>query len=109
MGTKPRNILKDDAVATIFKHVQGPSRKIVSSLERENKQAKKQLVQEALGSYEKTITQTQKEVSCSTKDLITVTEIGIENSAKTKSVRTQYRKDDFEEKFQDNEKDKPLS
>ena len=101
MGTKPRNILKDDVVATIFKHSQGPSRKIVSSLERENKQAKKQLVQEALGSYEKTITQTQKEVSCSTKDLIAVTEIGTENSAKTKSVRTQYRKEDFEEKFQD--------
>ena len=109
MGTKPRNILKDDAVATILKHSQGPSRKIVSSLERENKQAKKQLVQETLGSYEKTITQTQKEVSCSTKDLIAVTEIGTENSAKTISVRTQYRKEDFEEKFQDVEKDKPLS
>ena len=76
MGTKPRNILKDDAVPTIFKHSQGPSRKRVSSLERENKQAKKQFVQEALGSYEKTITQTQKEVSCSTKDLIAVSEIG---------------------------------
>ena len=44
MGTKPRNILKDDAVPTIFKHSQGPSRKRLSSLERENKQAKKQLV-----------------------------------------------------------------
>ena len=42
MGTKPRNILKDDAVPTIFKHSQGPSRKRVSSFERENKQAKKQ-------------------------------------------------------------------
>ena len=44
MGTKPRNILKDDAVSTIFKHSQGPSRKRVSSLGRENKEAKKQLV-----------------------------------------------------------------
>ena len=44
IGKKPRNILKDDAVATIFKHSQGPSRKRVSSLKRENKQAKKQLV-----------------------------------------------------------------
>ena len=49
MGTKPRNILKDDAVSSIFKPSQGPSRKRVSSLEIENKQAKKQLVQEALG------------------------------------------------------------
>ena len=42
MGAKPRNILKDDAVPTIFKHSQGPSTKRVSSFERENKQAKKQ-------------------------------------------------------------------
>ena len=56
MGTKPENILKDDAVQTIFKHSQSPSRKRVSSLERGNKQAKKQSVQEPLGSYEKTIT-----------------------------------------------------
>ena len=48
LGTKPRNTLKDDAVPTIFKHSQSPSRKRVYSLERENKQAKKQLVQEAL-------------------------------------------------------------
>ena len=27
MGTKPRNILKDNAVPTIFKHFQGASRK----------------------------------------------------------------------------------
>ena len=27
MGTNPRNILKDNAVQTIFKHFQGPSRK----------------------------------------------------------------------------------
>ena len=27
LGTKPRNILKDDAFPTIFKHSQGPSRK----------------------------------------------------------------------------------
>ena len=104
MGTKPRNILKDDAVPTIFKKSQGPSGKRVSSLERENKQAKKQLVQEALGRYEKTTAQTQKEVTCSTKDPIAVTEIGTQNSAKTKSVRTQYRKEDFEEEFQDIEK-----
>ena len=85
MGTKPRNILKDDAVPTIFKHSQGPCRKRVSSLERENMQAKKQLVPEALRSYEKTIT--QNEVSCSTKDLIAVTETGTQKSAKTKSVQ----------------------
>ena len=109
MGAKPRNILKDDAVQTIFKHSQGPSRKRVSSIERENKQAKKQLLQEALGSYEKTITQTQKEGSCSTKDLIAVTETGTQNSAKTKSVRTQYRKVDFEEEFQGIEKRQALS
>ena len=60
MGAKPRNILKDDAVPTIFKQSQGPSRKRVSSLARKNKQAKKQLIQEALRSYEKAITQTQK-------------------------------------------------
>ena len=108
MGTKPRNILKDDAVPTILKKSQDPSGKRVSSLERENKQAKKQLVQEALGSYEKTITQTQKEVSCSTKDLIAVTEIGTENSTKTKAVRRQYRKEHFEEEFQDIEKRKAL-
>ena len=88
MGAKPRNILKDDAVPTIFKQSQGPSRKRVSSLARKNKQAKKQLIQEALRSYEKAITQTQKQVSCSTKDLIAVTEIGTQNSAETKSVRT---------------------
>ena len=108
MGTKPRNLLKDDAVPTIFKKSQGPSGKRVSSLERENKQAKKQLVQEALGRYEKTTAQTQKEVTCSTKDAIAVTEIGTQNSAKTKSVRTQYRKEDFEEKFRDIEKRQPL-
>ena len=108
IGTKPRNILKDDAVPTIFKKSQGPSRKRVSSLEREKKQAKKQLVQEALGRYEKTTTQTQKEVSCSTKDPVAVTEIGTQNSAKTKSVRTQYQKEDFEEKFQDIEKRQAL-
>ena len=108
IGTKPRNILKDDAVPTILKKSQGPSRKRVSSLEREKKQAKKQLVQEALGRYEKTTTQTQKEVSCSTKDPVAVTEIGTQNSAKTKSVRTQYRKEDFEEKFQDIEKRQAL-
>ena len=85
MGTKPRNILKDDAVPTIFKHSQGPCRKRVSSLERENMQAKKQLVPEALRSYEKTIT--QNEVSCSTKDLIAVTETGTQKSAKTKPVQ----------------------
>ena len=100
VGTKPRNILKDNVVPTIFKHSQGPSRKSVSSLERKNKQAKKQLVQETLGSYEKT----KKELSCSTKDPIAVTEIWTQNSAKTKSVRTQYRKEDFEEEFQDIEK-----
>ena len=108
MGTKPRNILKDDAVPTILKKSQDPSGKRVSSLERENKQAKKQLVQEALGRYEKTTAQTQKEVTCSTKDPIAVTEIGTQNSAKTKSVRTQYRKEDFEEKFRDIEKRQPL-
>ena len=90
MGAKPRNILKNYAVPTIFKHSQGPSRKRISSLETENKQAKKQSVQEALGSFKKSITQTKKEVSCSTKDLIAVTEIGSLNSAKTKSVQTQY-------------------
>ena len=100
VGTKPRNILKDNAVPTIFKHSQGPSRKSVSSLERKSKQAKKQLVQETLGSYENT----KNEVTCSTKDPIAVTEIGTQNSAKTKSVRTQYRKEDFEEEFQDIEK-----
>ena len=31
MGTKPRNILKDDAVPTIFKHSLGLSRKRVSA------------------------------------------------------------------------------
>ena len=66
---------------------------------RENKQAKKQLVQGALGSYEKTITQTQKEVTCSTKDLTAVTETGTQNSAKANSVWTKYRKEDFEEEF----------
>ena len=83
---------------------QDPSRKRVSSLERKNEQAKKQLIQEALGSYKKTISQTQKEVSCSAKDLIAVIEIETQNSAKTKSIRTQCRKEDFEEEFQDIEK-----
>ena len=93
MGTKPRNILKDDTFPTIFKHSQSSSRKRVSSLEIEKiRKEKKQSVQEALGSYQKTITQTRKEVSCSTKDRIAVTEIGAQNSAKTTSVRTQYRK-----------------
>ena len=40
ISTKPRNILKNDTVPTIFKNSQGPYRKRVSSLERENKQAK---------------------------------------------------------------------
>ena len=108
MGTKPRKILKNDAVPTIFKLSQGPSRKIICLLERENKQPKKQLAQEALGSYEKMITQTQKEVSCSTKDVTAVTEIGTQNSAKTKSVPTQYRKEDFQEVSQDIEKRQAL-
>ena len=113
MGTKPRNLLKNDAVSTIFKHSQGPSKKRVSLLERENKQAKslfkaKQLVQEALRSYE-TITQTRKEVSYSTKDLMAVTEIGTQNSAKTNSVQMQYRKEDFKRNFKILRKDKPLS
>ena len=109
MGAKPKNILKNDAVPAIFKHSQGLSRKIVSSLEKGNKQAEKQLVQEALGSYEKTITQTQKEVSCSTKDLIAVTEIGTQNNTKTKSVRTQYRRKFLKRSFKILGKDKPLS
>ena len=108
MGTKPRNVMKDDAVPTIFKNSQCPSTKRVSSLERENKQVNKQLVQEALGSYEKTITQTQNEISCSTKDLIAVTETGTQNSVKTKLVRTQDRKEDFEGEFQDIDKKKVL-
>ena len=54
------------------------------------------------------ITQTQKEVSSSTKDRIAVTEIGTQNSAKTKSFRTQYQKEDFEEEFQDIEKRQAL-
>ena len=108
MGTKPRKILKNDAVPTIFKLSQDPSRKRISLLERENKQPKKQLAQEALGSYEKMITQTQKEVSCSTKDVTAVTEIGTQNSAKTKSVPTQYRKEDFQEESQDIEKRQAL-
>ena len=82
--------------------------KRISLLERENKQPKKQLAQEALGSYEKMITQTQKEVSCSTKDVTAVTEIGTQNSAKTKSVPTQYRKEDFQEESQDIEKRQAL-
>ena len=109
MGTKPKSVLKDDAVPTIFKNSQCPSTKRVSSLERENKQVKKQLAQEALGSYEKTITQTQKEISCSTKDLIAVTEIGTQNRVKTKPVRMQDRKEDFDGEFQDIEKKKFLS
>ena len=90
IGTKPRNILKDYAVPTIFKHSQGPSRKRVSSLERESQQAKKELVQEALGSYEKMITQIQKEVSCSTKRHYSCYRDWTQNSPKIKSVRTQY-------------------
>ena len=35
MGKKPRNLLKEDVVPTIFKHSQGPSRKSVSLFERE--------------------------------------------------------------------------
>ena len=69
MDTKPRNILKNDAVPTIFKHSQGPSRKRVYSLERKSKQAKKQLLQETLGNYEKTITQTQKKLAAPQKTL----------------------------------------
>ena len=69
MGTKPRNILKDDAVQTIFKQSQGPSRKRVSSLEKENKQAKKQLLQEALGSYEKRSLKLKKKVAAPQKIL----------------------------------------
>ena len=77
-------------------------------LKEKTKQVKKQLVQEALGSYEKTITQTQKEINCSTKDLIAVTETGTQNSVKTKLVRTQDRKEDFEGEFQDIDKKKVL-
>ena len=35
MGKKPRNLLKEDVVPTIFKHSQGPSRKSVSLFETE--------------------------------------------------------------------------
>ena len=35
MGTKPRNLLKEDVVPTIFKHSQGPSRKSVYLFEIE--------------------------------------------------------------------------
>ena len=110
MVSKPRNILKDDAVPTFFKHSQGPSRKRVSSLETENKQTKKQFVQEALGSYEKTITQTQKEVSCSTKDLIAVTEIGTQNSAqRPNQFGRNFEKKILKRGFKILRKDKPLS
>ena len=35
MGTKPRNLLKEDVAPTIFKHSQGPSRKSVYLFEIE--------------------------------------------------------------------------
>ena len=43
MGTKPRNLLKEDVVPTIFKHSQGPSRKSVYlfEIEKERKRERK--------------------------------------------------------------------
>ena len=47
-------------------------------------------------------------ITQTTKDRIAVTEIGTQNSAKTKAFRTQYQKEDFEEEFQDIEKRQAL-
>ena len=43
MGTKPRNLLKEDVAPTIFKHSQGPSRKSVYlfEIEKERKRERK--------------------------------------------------------------------
>ena len=93
-NVKRKRVLKEDAVPTIFNHSQSPSRKRVFSLEREHKQDKKQCVQNAFTNYENDYA--QQDVGCDTKDLIFVSEVGVQNGAKkTKSVRTQYRKEDF--------------
>ena len=111
-GTKPKNELKDDAVPTLFQHSQCSSRKRVSSIERDNKKAKKQVVEEAINNYEKTVENYRKDIACSTADLNSVREVAIQNCAKTKSVRTQYREADFidseDEALMKAEKIKPL-
>jgi len=60
MGTKEINILKDDAFTTIFSHVLSPSRKRISSLQRESKKAKKDLVEHAIDDYDEILTAERK-------------------------------------------------
>ena len=140
MGTKPRNLLKEDVAPTIFKHSQGPSRKSVYlfEIEKERKrerkrerqrerqrethtqreteteterkqQAKEQFLQEALGTYEKTITQSQKEVSCFTKYLIAVTETAIQTVQIPNQFRCSIEKNILGRGFKILRKYKPLS
>ena len=95
MGTKPRNELKDDTVPTLFQHSQCSSRKRISSIERASKRTKVQAVEETLQDYDNEAANSKREVGCSTIDLKSVKEVGVQNSAKTKSVRTQYREKDY--------------
>ena len=78
--------------------------------ERERKQqAKEQLVQEALRTYEKTITQSQKEVSCSTKYLIAVTETGTQTVQRPNQFGCNIEKKILGRGFKILTKHKPLS
>ena len=78
--------------------------------ERERKQqAKEQLVQEALGTYEKTITQSQNEVSCSTKYIIAVTETGTQTVQRPNQFGCNIEKKILGRGFKILRKYKPLS
>ena len=94
MGTKPRHELEEDAVPTLFQHSENASKRNFS-LERSSKKVKLDVVQEALNNYDETLQSSNKEIGCSTDDLITVKEAAIQNSVKTRSIRTQYHIDDF--------------
>ena len=89
-------MLKDEAVPTIFSHMSGSSRKRISSLQREEKQFKKVMVEDAISKYNETVSIERKEASCCTSDLITVKDCGVHHFPKSHSVRTQYREEDFE-------------
>ena len=97
LGKIPRNILKGDAVPTIFNHANDTSRKRISSIERQAKKAKRDIVNEAVKRFEES---SHIEVGCTTNDLITTVDFGAQVNGpkppKTASIRTQYREKHFQ-------------
>ena len=83
-GTKPRNMLKDEAVPTIFSHMSGSSKKRISALQREEKQLKKVMVEDAISSFDETANIVKKEEICCTSNPMAVKDCR-EQKQRTKS------------------------